>query len=529
MPMMSQKVDLETSLQRLDSVVAVRDVYIQRHQQEIEKLKKTLETTTFVNDKYGLCKQLYDDYQKFDPDSAMVYAKRCMELSLLTQRKDEYIQSQLDILSLLIYRGIYISARNLITKCGSIDKMPQQLQAKFAIAIMDYYMRLHGAGLGDEDDPMNNNLKLCWNTYQKYVPRNIWQYDFYESSLLHSNIIPRMLVRLRNIPQPSFQAAMIQVAIASQYKLQGNDKLYYYYLIQSAINDISMANHEAQSMLYLIESPYIRNNYKRAYNYGMVCSENAMAYKDMRRSLDVVKAHTRITETFKNALERRATFMIVVITMLILSLAIIIALLWLILKKRKKEKIMLVQLQEMNTKLHQSVYEEKQVQGVISENNKRLQTELKYRNDNFVHTYMMVSQYIADVQKFKKSVCNLIIAGKVEKAKHTLGSTTDTEEYLQSFYKQFDKAYLSTHPDFVERFNKFLKPDKQMSAPSDDSLTPELRIYALVSLGITDSVRIAEFLHYSPQTIYNYRLKVRHNACIPEKDFSDTVSRMYYQ
>lgn len=63
--------------------------------------------------------------------------------------------------------------------------------------------------------------------------------------------------------------------------------------------------------------------------------------------------------------------------------------------------------------------------------------------------------------------------------------------------------------------------------PASDRLTPELRIYALVCMGITDSVSIAEFLHYSPQTIYNYRLRVRHNACIPEKNFADAVAQMY--
>ena len=63
--------------------------------------------------------------------------------------------------------------------------------------------------------------------------------------------------------------------------------------------------------------------------------------------------------------------------------------------------------------------------------------------------------------------------------------------------------------------------------PASDRLTPELRIYALVCMGITDSVSIAEFLHYSPQTIYNYRLRVRHNACIPEKNCADAVAQMY--
>ena len=46
-------------------------------------------------------------------------------------------------------------------------------------------------------------------------------------------------------------------------------------------------------------------------------------------------------------------------------------------------------------------------------------------------------------------------------------------------------------------------------------------------MGISDTSRIAEFLQYSPQTIYNYRLRVRHSACINEKDFAPTVARFY--
>jgi hypothetical protein len=87
---------------------------------------------------------------------------------------------------------------------------------------------------------------------------------------------------------------------------------------------------------------------------------------------------------------------------------------------------------------------------------------------------------------------------------------------------------MQLHPDFIDRFNELMKPDKKIIVPSAEVLTPELRIYALVSLGITESVSIADFLHYSPQTIYNYRLKVRHGSCIDEKEFADTIEKMYY-
>lgn len=100
--------------------------------------------------------------------------------------------------------------------------------------------------------------------------------------------------------------------------------------------------------------------------------------------------------------------------------------------------------------------------------------------------------------------------------------------FISSLYASFDKWFLSVHPDFVECLLALLRPEERARfLPPPTGLSPELRIYALVSLGITDSVSIAEFLHYSPQTIYNYRLRVRHCACIPEKDFAATVAAMY--
>ena len=156
-----------------------------------------------------------------------------------------------------------------------------------------------------------------------------------------------------------------------------------------------------------------------------------------------------------------------------------------------------------------------------------LRDEIAYHNRNFINVYQLVTKYIADVQVFKKSVFNLITSGKIDKARSELKSQTNTEGYLQNFFVHFDQAFLASHPDFVERFNSLLKPECAILPPATDRLTPELRIYALVSMGITDSVSIAEFLHYSPQTIYNYRLRVRHNACIPEKNFADAVAQMY--
>ena len=142
-------------------------------------------------------------------------------------------------------------------------------------------------------------------------------------------------------------------------------------------------------------------------------------------------------------------------------------------------------------------------------------------------TYYLCTNYIKMYGNLKKSILALLKTHSYKDAVNKVSSTDFEDTELREFYKKFDQAFLSTHTDFVERFNRLLKPEEQYQLESDESLPSELRIYALISLGITNSVSIAEFLHYSPQTVYNYRLKVRHKACINEKDFAKAVGDLY--
>ena len=99
-----------------------------------------------------------------------------------------------------------------------------------------------------------------------------------------------------------------------------------------------------------------------------------------------------------------------------------------------------------------------------------------------------------------------------------LSSSTMAQD-LNRLFDNFDAIFLELFPDFIERFNELLRSDEQIEVKGKHLLTPELRIYALVRLGITDSTKIAGFLHYSPQTVYNYRMKVRNRSDLPKDQF----------
>ena len=101
-----------------------------------------------------------------------------------------------------------------------------------------------------------------------------------------------------------------------------------------------------------------------------------------------------------------------------------------------------------------------------------------------------------------------------------------SEKALQEFYRKFDETFLALYPDFVEQFNALLQEDAHITLRKDERLNTELRIFALIRLGVDDSKRIATILHYSVSTIYNYKVSVK-NAALGDRDtFEERVKQL---
>lgn len=153
--------------------------------------------------------------------------------------------------------------------------------------------------------------------------------------------------------------------------------------------------------------------------------------------------------------------------------------------------------------------------------------DLRTHDKTIIGVFLAMSRSVGDMKKQMKLMKNLLSTGLYKEAKKLADSNAFVAQQDESLYAQFDQAFLTIHPDFIDRFNQLLKPEGQFHLREPGTLTPELRIFALVCLGINDSGKIADILQYSPQTVYNYRLRVRHTAAIPEKEFADAVAKIY--
>lgn len=131
--------------------------------------------------------------------------------------------------------------------------------------------------------------------------------------------------------------------------------------------------------------------------------------------------------------------------------------------------------------------------------------------------------YINKLDEYRKNVNRKIKTGQIDDLYKS--SSRPFEKELEELYTNFDKAFLKLYPNFVEEFNSLLKPEECYKLEKDQ-LNTELRIFALIRLGITDVGQIAAFLHYSVQTIYNYKSKVKRMSVFEGNLFEEKVKKL---
>ena len=155
---------------------------------------------------------------------------------------------------------------------------------------------------------------------------------------------------------------------------------------------------------------------------------------------------------------------------------------------------------------------------------RQINSQLKESNqikETYVTQYMkQYSAGIAKIEAYRLSLQKTALSSNYGKLLETI---KDTREELDEFYRSFDETFLSLFPTFKADFNALLRPEEQLPEGDAGRLSTELRIFALIRLGFTDSEEIANFLRYSVKTIYNYRTKMRNKALGDRNQLEDKL------
>lgn len=304
--------------------------------------------------------------------------------------------------------------------------------------------------------------------------------------------------------------------------------------------DVRIANGDIASLEELAFVLFKLGDIDRAYTYINYCLQNAQMFRNRVRVAGISKVQNAIHEAYlerNRKQEERLHIFLVVVS--ILSMILLCSIIY-IYRQMKRLSQSRFKLNETNHLLNAHVEELSLAQTRLADANEQLillngrlkEANAQLRESNYVkeeyigYVFAICSNYISKLDEFRKNINRKAKTGQYDDIIKVTSGTTMAQNELKEFYHNFDAIFLHVYPDFVTDFNALLHPDERIVVKEGDLLNTDLRIYALVRLGISDSVKIAEFLHCSPQTVYNIRLKTRNKAIISKEDFAKVVSSL---
>ena len=491
-------------LREIDGIIKNHQTYGSEKEARIANLKKLLAEATSDEQRYGFCGRLFDEYRAYNLDSSFVYAQRKEELAHRMDKLDYLDDAAMNMAEVMGTTGMYKEALELL---GQIDKktLPDYL--------CGYYYHLYRTIYG-----LMGDYAVTEKAKKEYYRMT----DLYRDSLLQVNASDslghvlvmadkcivhaqydeaiRMLMEYYNKPSlDDHSEAMLTYTLSEGYRLKGDKQGQKHYLALSAIADLKSAVKEYVSLRKLASLVYDEGDIDRAYNYLKCSLEDATLCNARLRTLEISQVFPIIDQAYQLKTKRQQQEMKVsLICISLLSVFLLVAIFFVYKQMKKvaaaRREVVATNtlLQELNEELHDSNSQLKEMNHTLSEAN--------YIKEEYIGRYMdQCSTYLDKMDLYRRSLNKIAAAGRVEELYKAIKSSQFLDEELKEFYANFDMTFLQLFPNFVEEFNALLT--EPMQPKPGELLNTELRIFALIRLGITDSTKIAQFLRYSVTTI----------------------------
>ena len=525
---------LDSLLNVLDKTIKEADTYVQIKENKLHELKKEArKTPPFSVERYNLNNDIYLEYKVYSSDSALHYLNENMLLARQLNDKERELKIQLELSYLLSSIGMYMEAADIL---NSIDRqtLPSSLLGYYYTCYEHVYFEAGAAQPRYKmfasryvklshayRDSMQITLDPSSATYLWLRETQLREAGKYDEALEFSD---------RRLAESSFGTPQYALVAYQRFRLfesMGKKDEHLYYLVLSAISDVRSAIKEQSSLMVLAQELNSKGDLKRAYDYINFSWEISQFYKTRLRSWMNITPLSMINGNYQDIIKQQnRELLIYIVCVALLALLLVIALIY-IYRQMKALSIAKKGLQEVNERLFSLNEELEEVNRHLRSTNLELSESNLIKEAYIARFFKLCSVYVDRLQAYRKLVNKKLQRGQVaELLKMTHLSNDIVTVEVQELYANFDSAFLHLFPNFVESLNALLLPDEQIVLKPDELLNTELRIFALIRLGIKDSSQIAELLHYSVNTIYNYRSRVKTKARVSRDDFEDLVAKI---
>jgi cell division protein FtsB len=514
--------NIDSLLNVLDEIVLNHQQYSNKKEEELHKLKELLTITSSGQQQFIVCGQLFDEYFYYQKDSALVYAKKRLSLAKQLNNDNLLVLAEINLASTNGSIGMYKEAFDVLDSID-IAKYPQhKAYYNYECSVIYGYMSYYAVTAQDRDKftqitksyldsmiavrPIDPNMLLLAKT-DKYILSN----DYEKALLLLNEQYPKL--------KKMHIKAMLAYNFALAYRQKNDKKQELLWLTISSINDLRSVTKEYISLRSLAFELYESGDIDRAQKYMKCSLEDALFCNARLRTFEISNLMPFIDNAYQHVTKTRQrllTIFVIVVSALLVFLLLAIGRVY---RQMKKLTLARKELSLVNDKLSE-------LNDMLLKNNNSL-TEANIIKEEYIVKYMdQCSLYIDKMDEYRRNLHKTATTGKLEDLILKVKSKDFIEDVIHEFYQNFDRTFVQLFPGFVEELNLLLMPEERIHLKPGQLLNLELRIYALIRLGINDSVKIAAFLRCSTNTIYNYRTRNRNNALGDRDSFEDNVTQI---
>ncbi len=536
---------IDSLLNRLESVIADRDMYRAEKEHRIDELRRALPEAKDAHARFDILGNMFGEYHSYNTDSAYVLTLRQEELARESGDRNLLLNARLNRANILALTGMYHEALGLVDTLSSAN-LPDYLRAYcFHTKRTVYgYLGEYAAFAAEKEHYEKLTDQYRDSLLQENEPNSLFhtliradQLNVHDRQQEAIDLLTGYMAR-NNLSE--HEQAIFAWTLSESYAKINDRQNQKKQVLISAISDMKSAVREYIALRQLALILYQEGDLDRAYRFLSIAVDDAAKCNARQRIVELNDTYPMINGIYvetitsqKKQLERTIIIITVLSVILVMLLFYMRKQMLNIADSRRKVQEANDKLNEansqlsetnerlncLNIRLRDSNAKLNELNSRLTASNASLQeaysaiAEISELKEVYICRYMDQSlAYIEMLDAYRKSVAKLVASGKADDLKKFVKSSALVDDELKAFYEQFDKTFLNLFPSFVEDFNNLLLPEEAIKPKKEGTLTSELRIFALIRLGITDSDKIAKFLRYSLTTIYNYRTKVRNKA-----------------
>lgn len=521
---------IDSLYQTLDSLVAHRQIFVERKQQQIATVRAELNREGLTAlDSFQLNQRLYDEYMAFEFDSAFSYIRKNIRMMERRGDTDRLCQSKLRLAHILSVTGIFDKASLLL---DHVAQFPMDVDNRIL-----YYRERNDLALFQSEFAINTDYFQGYQDTARYyrqllidtAPSDRMEHVFAKATFVCEEGRYDEAIRLLETLLPQYKEgtrtfSVLTSTLAYFYSRKSDTRMEERYQLLSAISDMRGAIRESTALRKVAMTLFSRGDLNRAFEYLNTSISDAVAYGTRLRNFQAAELVPDVVLTYRNMQVRQRMYERCVLIAALAFIALLLGLVWYIMRLLKKQKAANQKIKDMNVQLNQSIADLHRSMEEKDELNRQMRESNAVKDQYIGHFMEMGSDLIGIAEEQSKLENRLARDKRTAELYEQLKGRKFLAESTRLFYSNFDAAFLNIYPTFVDEVNNLLEPENRLE-PKEERLTTDLRILALIRLGITENQKISSILRAPITTVYTYRSKMKGKA--KDKDnFEESVKRI---